>query len=325
MHTSVTPVHKRNTLSLDFGNFTLKAYDGEHLQTLRSLQTPLAQGQKALRATEASPIIEMNGQRWHVGAQCSRYPSTQATVTGEKAQLAQLHLAACVAASGDYRLIVSHHSPDEYRSFLASALLGRHRYTRNGQPVHLTIQAVEVIAEGWGAYRLARLRNYIPGRGYTVLIDLGGSTWLSTVYAADGEVVDHDAHERQGSFALAAAIAKDERLAKPLIERFSVSSPDPVVIQDGFTNGHFYGESDLSWAEWLPEYLDPWWKNIIQTLKARYQDKLPSVKRFLVIGGASKLIAHKLTSSQAFLVMPEADTASVQGAYLAAQAAVTIA
>ena len=323
MHTSVTPKHTLNTLSLDFGNFNLKSFNGKTLQTIRSLQTPLAKGQKTLKATDASPIIERDGQRWHVGSQCSRYPSTQATVKGDKTQLAQLHLSACVAVSGQYQLIVSHHSPDDYRDFLGSALRGRHSYTRNGQSIHITVQSVEVIAEGFGAYQLAKMRNYILGRGYTVLIDLGGSTWLSTVYAPDGEVIDHDAHERQGTFALAAAIAKDERLAKPLIERYSVSSPNPVLVQDGFTQGHFYGESDLCWADWLPEYLDPWWKNIIQTLKARYQDKLPSVRRFLVTGGGSKLIAHKLASSQAFLVMPEADTASVQGAYLTAQSAIT--
>lgn len=319
MDTVVSGAAAVNTLSLDFGNFTLKAFDGHDVTTIRSLQTPLAQGQRILKGIPDSPVVELNGQRWHVGKQCQRYPSTEATVTGDKARLAQLHLAACIAQSGTYRLVVSHHSPLEYEAFLKAALLGKHHYRRNGTWIEISISRVDVIAEGWGAYHLTKHQGYLPTKGYTVLIDLGGSTWLSSVYAADGEVVDHDVHERQGTFALAAAIAKDTRLSQPLMECFSVTSPDPILIQDGFQQGHVYGDSDLSWATWLPEYLDPWWKRIVQTLKARYQSYLPNVRRFLVTGGGSNLVIHKLAGSSAFFVLPEASVANVQGAYLAMQ------
>ena len=155
----------------------------------------------------------------------------------------------------------------------------------------------------------------MPARGYTCLIDLGGSTWLSTIYKPNGEIVSHDAYERQGTFALATSIAKDERLAKPLIEQFSVSAPDAITVQSGFTQNHYYGDSELCWADWLPEYLDPWWKGIIQTLKARYQAYLPNIKRFLITGGGSHLITHKVAASPLFLVMPDASTANVVGAF----------
>jgi len=303
MSATVTKGPPPQKLSLDLGNYSLKTFDGQGVRMIRSLQTSLAKGQSALKGSDASPLIELDGQRWHVGAQCQRYARTDATVIGDKTQLAQLHLAACLTQSGDYQLVVSHHSPLDVAAFLRTALLGEHHYCRNGVLIRVTVRTVEVVAEGWGAYQLAKSRNYLPARGYTVLIDLGGSTWLSSIYAPDGEVIDHDVHERQGTFALAAAIAKDTRLSKPLVERFSVTSPDPVLIQDGFTQG--------------PEYLDPWWKSIVQTLKARYQTHLPNVRRFLITGGGSHLIAHKVAASPAFLVLPEASTANVQGAYLA--------
>ncbi|MDA0265481.1 MAG: hypothetical protein O2890_13935 [Cyanobacteria bacterium] len=325
MSTVATKASKPRTLSLDFGNYILKSFGGHRVKTIRSLQTPLAQGKLVLRSHDQSPIVEQNGQRWHLGSQCRRYTSTEATVLGDKAQLAQLHLAACIAESADYQLVVSHHSPHQYEDFLRATLLGEHRYLHNGNPVHVTVQSVDVVAEGWGAYQLAKARNYVPQRGYTILIDLGGSTWLSSVYAADGELIAHDVHERQGTFALAASIAKDTRLSKPLLERFSVTSPDPVVVQDGFLKGHFYGDSDLCWADWLSDYLDPWWKGIIQTLKARYQSHLPNVRRFLITGGGSNLITHKVAGSPAFLVLPEASTANVQGAFFAAQPALVAA
>ena len=226
-----TLAHESKLLSLDFGNFELKAFDGRVITRIRSLQTPIAKGQRALQGTDASPILELNGQRWHVGAQCRHYRSAEATVQGDKTQLAQLHLAACIPQSGTYRLVVSHHSPDEYRNFLVNALVGQHNYTRNGQPISVTVQSVEVVAEGYGAYQLARMRNYIPQRGYTVLIDLGGSTWLSTVYASSGQVIDHESHERQGTYALAVAIAKDERLSRPLQQQFGISAPNCSDLQ----------------------------------------------------------------------------------------------
>jgi hypothetical protein len=315
MATPVTIANKPALLSLDFGNFELKAFDGRTITQIRSLQKPLAQGQRLLNSTNASPIIEINGLRWHVGTQCSRYGNYEATVQSNKSQLAQLHLAACIKESGQYHLVVCHHSPDDYQDFLQNALLGVHSYIRNGVQIKAEIKSVEVIHEGLGAYSLAKIRNYVPNRGYTVLIDLGGSTWLSSLYAADGELVDHDVHERDGTYRLAVAIASDSRLAKPLLESTSVTSPDPVVIQDGFCNGNFYGESDFCWAEWMNEYLDPWWKGIVQTLKSRYQTYLPDVKRFIVTGGGSHLVNHKLMSNPAFLVMPEANTSNVQGAY----------
>jgi hypothetical protein len=321
MNTVATQAIHSRVVSLDFGNYTLKAFNGRSLRTIRSLQTPLARGRQALRSDDDSPLVERADQRWHLGRQCCRYPSTEATVTGDKARLAQLHLAACLDASAEYRLVVSHHSPRQYEDFLKSVLLGEHCYQRNGLAIQAVVQSVKVVPEGWGAYQLARQRNYLPQRGYTVVVDLGGSTWLSSIYAADGELIDHDAHERQGVFALAAAIAKDDRLAVPLQERFGVSSPDPIVIQAGFSQDHFYGDSDLCWASWLPEYLDPWWKGIVQTLKARYQSYLPHVRRFLITGGGSHLVSHKVAASPAFLVMPEPSTANVQGAFFALQSA----
>lgn len=309
---------KPQLLSLDFGNFELKAFDGHNLTRIRSLQTPLAGGQRAKEATESSPIVEMDGQRWHVGSQARHYRHTEVTAQADKSQLARLHLAACIAQSGEYNLVVSHHSPDEYRDSLTAALLGTHSYTRNGREVIATVRNVAVISEGAGSYQLAKHRAYVPQRGLTVVIDLNGSTWISSLYSASGERLDHTAHEREGTYALAAEIAKDTRLEAPLRERYSVSAADPSVVLDGFTQGNYYGDSDLCWGRWLDEYLDPWFKGIVQTIKSQYQAELPNVRRFLVTGGGSHLISHKVVANPAFLVMPEANTASVQGAWYAA-------
>jgi len=315
MATSVTNATKRTLLSLDFGNYELKSFDGRQVVKIRSLQRQLATGQKTLLASDTSPIIEMDGDRWHVGSQAGRYPSYEATVQTDKTRLAQLHLAACVGQSGHYDLVVSHHSPENCTDFLKAALLGKRSYTRNGQQIDVVVDSVTVVLEGSGAYQLAKARNYIPDRGYTIVIDLGGSTWVSALYASDGELIASTAHEREGTYALAIAIASDSRLQKALQESTSVSSPDPSVILEGLAKGNYYGESELCWSEWLGDYLDPWWKGITQSLKSGYQSYLPSVKRFIVTGGGANLVSPKIAASPVFLVMPECSTANVQGAY----------
>jgi len=322
MTTIVTNAAKRTLLSLDFGNYELKSFDGRQVTKIRSLQRQLATGQKTLLASETSPVIELDGDRWHVGSQAGRYPSYEATVQTDKTRLAQLHLAACINQSGHYDLVVSHHSPENYSDFLKAALLGKHSYTRNGQQIEVVVDSVAVVLEGSGAYKLAQVRNYIPARGYTILIDLGGSTWVSALYASDGELISSTAHEREGTYALAVAIASDSRLQKALQETTSVSSPDPSVILEGLAKGNFYGESDLCWGEWFEEYLSPWWKGITQSLKSGYQSYLPSVKRFIVTGGGANLVSPKIAASPVFLVLPECSTANVQGAYFAVKAQV---
>jgi len=315
MTTTVTTAKKCTLLSLDFGNYELKSFDGRQVTKIRSLQSVIATGQKPLLASEASPIIEMDGIRWHVGSQAGRYPSYEATVQGEKTRLAQIHLAACISQSGCYDLVISHHSPDNYGKVLKGALLGKHSYQRNGLQVDVSINSVTVVLEGSGAYQLAKARNYIPTRGYTIVIDLGGSTWVSALYASDGELISSTAYERKGTYALAVAIASDSRLQKALQESTSVSSPDTSVILEGLAKDNFYGESELCWGEWLGEYLDPWWKGIVQALKSGYQSHMPSVKRIVVTGGGANLVSPKVAASPAFLVLPECSTANVQGAY----------
>lgn len=121
-------------LSLDCGNFALKAYDGSGAPLqVRSLHRELAQGERRLKALGNSPVIEMDGVTYHVGRQAMKYPTSTATVEMDKATLAKLHLAACVSVSGPCKLVVSHHNPDRVRNLLTIALKEQHEFVRNGE------------------------------------------------------------------------------------------------------------------------------------------------------------------------------------------------
>ncbi len=71
--------------------------------------------------------------------------------------------------------------------------------------------------------------------------------------------------DRGGAYELATSISFDRRLTNAL-----GTTADPSVIMDGFRSNHTYADTELSWAPWLEEHLDPWFKGIFQTVKAQY-------------------------------------------------------
>lgn len=301
-------------LAADFGNFELKyTTDEGTTHAIRSVHYRLPKGINGLLAKPTSPIVELpDSSRYHFGSQAFKYQSQEKTVVQDKALLARLHLYACLESSGELRLLVSHHSPDQYRTLLQKALMGNHEFKRNGATITATVTDVQVIAEGQGAYWQAKSMGFIPPSGYTILVDIGGGSWLSTVYDAEGDAIAHHVVDRMGTYHLALQIANDERLKAPL-RAIGITAPDPALVMDGFRNGHRYAETGLSWMDWLEEYLDPWYRNIFSTIKAQYTAHMPYTRRFIVTGGGSHLIAERVKKSAAFIVMPDPNFASVLG------------
>jgi len=305
---------KLSTFTADFGNFELKYLDSAgQPRAIRSIHFRLPRGVNALKAYENSPVIEANGTRYHFGTQANKYSSHEKTVVADKALLARLHLYACISATeGSFKLVLSHHSPDLVADDLRKALIARHQFTRNGKQHDITVKAVEVVHEGLGAYWAAKQAGFVPPTGHTILIDLGGGTWLSRVIDSDGEIIASNVADRMGAYALASQIAHDSRL-KDGLRRFGITSPDPGVVMDGFTRGHVYAETGVSWGLWLDEYLDGWFKNIFAQIRADYTNQLPYTRRFIICGGGAHLVAHKLTGKEAFVVMPQPNYSNVIG------------
>jgi hypothetical protein len=308
---------KLQTIVRDFGNYEIKLYEGSTPIGIRSDYRKLPKGRNPLMFSETSPLIELEGgERYHFGMKAYEYDSLEKTAVQDKAQLAKLHLYASVGTvQGDIDLVLSHHSPEKHEKIIQTALIGQHRYKRNGQKVHYQVRSVQVMREGMGAYWKAKHSGFIPGTGRTLVIDIGGGSWLYRVVNADGEVIGENVFDRKGAYSLASQIALDERLKSPIYQRYHGITPDPAVVMNGFALGHTYGETGLSWAEWLPEYLDPWYRSILSTLKTECASHLPSVRRFLLTGGSALLIAPKVQGLQSFSVMPDPRFANVIGMY----------
>lgn len=305
------------TLALDAGNYDLKFWEGIHNpQSIRSVHFQLPKGRDPVRYTESSPLIELpDGNRYHFGTQAYKYRRQQQTVIENKVELARLHLYACLEpweGNSEFNLKLHISTPELSRTEMAlkTQLLGLHEFTRNGVPFKVTVEQVQVEREGMGAYIYAKRMGLIPTNGYTIVVDIGGGTWLTRLVDEDGDVIDENVMERGGSYELATSISFDRRLTDAL-----GTTADPGVVMDGFRLGHVYADTGLSWAAWLEEYLDPWFRGIFQTVKAQYTPYMTRVTRFLVTGGGSHLITERLTGLKSFAIIPDPKFANVRGLY----------
>jgi Actin like proteins N terminal domain len=304
-------------LALDAGNYDLKFWDGtSHPKAVRSVRYQLPQGRDAVRFLDTSPLIELpDGSRYHFGSQAYKYRRQQQTVIENKVDFVRLHLYACLepwdgVTEFTLNLSVSTPEPSRSQQALRSQLMGMHEFKRNGLDYKVTVDQVEVEREGIGAYRYAQRLGLVPDSGCTVVIDIGGGTWLTRLVDAEEEVIDENVMDRGGAYELATSISFDRRLTDALN-----TTADPGIVMDGFKNGHVYADTGLSWASWLEEYLDPWFRGIFQTVRAQYTPYMPRVTRFLVTGGGSHLIAERLAGRKQFAVIPDPQFANVRGLF----------
>ena len=80
-------------------------------------------------------------------------------------------------------------------------------------------------ARVWDAYWQARSLSLVPETGYTVVIDLGGSTWLYRVIDADGDVIDEGVGDRRvGTVYLAHQDCRRRSQLKAPLRRYHVTS-----------------------------------------------------------------------------------------------------
>jgi len=302
-------------LALDAGNYDLKFFDGVgHPKAIRSVRFQLPQGRDAVSYSDASPLIELpDGNRFHFGAQAYKYRRQQQTVVENKVELSRLHLYACLEAWNDstefaVQLYASTPDPDRNGEAIREQLLGMHEFRRNELDYRVMVTQVEVEREGMGAYHYAKHLGLVPNTGYTIVVDIGGGTWLTRLVDAEGEVIDENVMDRGGAYELAVSISFDKRLTSVL-----GTSADPSLIMDGFRAGHTYADTELSWAPWLDEHLEQWFKGIFQTVRAQYTPYMPRVTRFLVTGGSTHLISERLVGRKLFTVMGDPQFANVRG------------
>jgi Actin like proteins N terminal domain len=305
------------TLFLDFGNHDIKFAYG-HLDTLEAIRSQvyaMPAGIQAQKASADSPIITWQGTRYHYGYRAKNYRRSEATVNGDKSSLILPAIFATLPPMDGnltYDLHVVTASPDPRRAGdrIKQALMGTHEYQWSQAEMTVNIKSVEVLPEGLGAYLYAKHQNLVPVQGYTVVIDIGGGTWISHLVNAQGDIISSTPVDRGGSIDLAQSIAEDLRLRDALN-----NEPLPSVIQDGLADGsNSYGATGASWSTWYrDDHLKPWFRSIIGRVKTQYAAHFSEVTRYLVTGGSSLMVTELLAGSPMFATVPNPRFANVLG------------
>ena len=312
-------------LAADLGNYDLKYWDGNGKpKAIRSTKFKIPNGRKALKSDNLNPLVELNGERFHFGHRAYLYRSQSHTVETEKANEALLNLLACVEpVATEFKLHVhtSHPSDEQFEKSITKQLVGTHYFKRNGKEAVVTIESVAVEPEGLGAWKHSKNLGLVPEMGLSVVLDIGGGTWLSRLLSPDGEIIESTVSERGGAYDLAVNIASDDRLKDAVQDQ-----PDPAVVMDGFASGsHYYAaNASASWRPWLNEYLEPWFKGIFGKVSNQYKRYLPQITRILVTGGSAHLVEDKLKGLSPFLVIPEPRFSNVRGLLPTAKAGVRV-
>ncbi len=159
-------------------------------------------------------MLEYQGKTWHIGFKAYEYRKTYHFVEGDLSKEVLLAmLACCEFPAKEFKLTVrtSHPTPSLAADSIKSRLQGCHRFSRNGHHCIVHVEDVTVEPEGLGAWRYAKKQGLIPDQGYTVVIDIGGGTWLSRLFNPSGDIIDQSVDERGGGYDLATSISFDDR------------------------------------------------------------------------------------------------------------------
>ncbi|MFB2876909.1 ParM/StbA family protein [Floridanema aerugineum] len=306
---------QNHRLIFDFGNYDIKhSLNGSQPTSIRSLRFQLPWGTVAHKSSPSSPLIEYQGIRYHYGAKANEYRSNEPTVLANKQDRIIPALFACLPplmGRNEYGVFLTtfHPMPEMVTQGYRASLVGKHEFKYNGEPMEVRVLDVKVLPEGLGSYLHAKKLGMVPDKGYTVLIDIGGGTWISRLFNEDGDIIGSTVNEKGGAFALAQNIAFDGRLRAALPSR-----PLPSMIMDGLANGTLhYGSLPVTWKDYYMEYLKPWFSSILAEVQAEYAPYFGYITRFILTGGSSLLVKDLVADTPMFLSMPDPRYANLLG------------
>lgn len=278
----------------DGGNHGSVTYFGAvgESPVVRSLFTRLPSGMSARRCSQTSPILGIDEGRYHVGIESQFYDGASAVATGDKTNYAKPMFLASVppeVSGKDVILVSLYHSLNPEKVLkIQRSLEGEHHWTRNGIAMSVDVKAVEVHLEGAGAWH--EIHPEGKADSWSLVIDIGGSTWAASVCDVNGVVEDQTSSVQGGTLALCRKISQDTRLTKPLSSR-GVSRPELSDIMTGLEDGHCYvGDPGLSWEAWLDDYRIPWWNGIRDSALAQFQHHRKRINEVIVTGGGAHLV-----------------------------------
>lgn len=304
-------------LFIDAGNYNIKTMsEGGELLVIRSLYATVPFGQTPKSHTPESPLLKIPSENdaIHIGAKARYYRTCQAVVNGDKLDpktFIPTVLASMTAVYNDRPVELVLSMPNSYRSSasLATLLVKRHHFYRNGVEMSVNVTGVTTHLEGLGAWKHAQSMNLLSSTGYTLLIDIGGSTVNALVLDSQGELVGESlSYDKRGGIALASLIADDSRLKTTLADEPAVD-----IIMEGIANGSWmYAETGISFGHTRP-LVNIWFKGLMSNVSANVKPHLPNVRKILFSGGNAHLLQDVVVQMPLAAVVPQPALANILG------------
>jgi hypothetical protein len=230
-----------------------------------------------------------------------------------KARYALHQVMAIVESSGSYEIVCSVPDPSVHGRAIEAALLGRHRFTKSGQPFEISIEAVTVRPEGYGAAFEALSTGQAPAGKMTATLDIGFQTTIVSVFDPRGtEAIDlRIVIEDGGCMSLYQSIAQHTEvkarfgggITAAQVEtaiRDTVASPFGVML-DGQSIDALYRRAK-----------DAWLQSIINQAKTTIGGILPDLGAIVAFGGGVAL-APELANLPKVVMLSDPQTANVRG------------
>ncbi|NJK28180.1 MAG: hypothetical protein HC925_06345 [Coleofasciculaceae cyanobacterium SM2_3_26] len=125
---------------------------------------------------------------------------------------------------------------------IIDGLMGTHKLERNGEPMTLEIQDVEVQPETLGAFKWARVQKVFqyPDSYINGILDLGGKTGIGQLYTKNGTLIRESRVIVEGTYQLAQMVARHPQLIREDI------SASLSLIMDAIADGSLvYGTTGI--------------------------------------------------------------------------------
>lgn len=234
-----------------------------------------------------SIVLEQHGQSYVIGAIAAALKGT-AVYSDDKIKLApNLVLAALDPGEASTLLIETLvlTVPDSRRAqSLKTALMGEKSYKRQGQPLTIQINTVEVWDESYPAWRYAVKHGLLPYPSHlTGILNLGGGTGIGRIFTPEGVL------DRSSELVLPGTMQLASYIGAALQPRLDFS-PNLSLIMDAIAQGSFlYGNTGISFFGLFEKYRDRWLTEIRQQLKAKWARQSTDIGQILVIGGSASL------------------------------------
>ena len=303
-------------VALDLGNFQSTAIAGSKYTTVRSIYSRLPK-RVVPSPSASSPIVEMDGERFHVGEKAQDYRGFQAALIGDKTTCARLLFQSTVPmnaiAAGSVELVVTHHSWDApgVQTQLRRSLAGEHEFFRNGKSHRLVVEKVTIVPEAFGVWHWA----FPSGQhsACSMVVDIGGGSWVAGVLDEHGNPLDTALDTRAGVVQLATNISLDERFLEAFRKRSSGAPKIPAIMAGLAEDNRYFRSPDVDWSDWYGELVADWWRTIVGSVQNRFHDWRDRCDRMIVVGGGAHLIKDRIPKGGAIIVPDPPHLAAIAG------------